>query len=159
MLNGETNMLKDIIKKAKEKGKKVNVYSHQFPDGDAVCSSCAVIEYLKSKGVEAKYITNNLSLQYTKIFGEIQTSTKVNENDISIILDTRTTNYAENQMFSRSATDDTYVIDHHPKKDGEICIEDELGISNTNFLRDANASSVCEILVNEIRTRFKPDNW
>ncbi len=29
-------MLENIIRKAKEEGKKVNVYAHKFPDGDAI---------------------------------------------------------------------------------------------------------------------------
>ena len=148
-------MLKDIIKKAKEENKKVNVYAHKFPDGDAICSSCAVVEYLQNNGVEAQYIITNPVFSFSQVVGKISPSTQVNEKDISIIVDTSTRDYAENQLFEKSKVNDIYVIDHHMKKDGDICIEDELGIPSTNFLRDSNASSVCEILVSEIRTRVK----
>lgn len=148
-------MLENIIRKAKEEGKKVNVYEHKFPDGDVICSSCAVVEYLQNNGAEAQYIITNPVFSFSQVVGKIPTSTQVNGNDISVILDTSTRSYAENQLFDKSAVDDIYVIDHHMKKEGDICIEDELGIPSTNFLRDSNASSVCEILVNEIRTRIK----
>lgn len=149
-------MLEDIIRKAKEEGKKVNVYAHKFPDGDAICSSCAVVEYLQNNGVEAQYIITNPVFSFSQVVGKIPTSTQVSENDISIILDTSTKNYAENQLFDKSAVEDIYVIDHHMKKEGDNCIEDELEIPSTNFLRESNASSVCEILVNEIGPELDP---
>src|SRR5699024_4388943 len=110
--------------------------------GDAICSSCAVVEYLQNNGVEAQYIITNPVFSFSQVVGKIPTSTQVNKNDISVILDTSTRSYAENQLFDKSAVDDIYVIDHHMKKEGDICIEDELGIPSTNFLRDSNASSV-----------------
>lgn len=39
------------------------------------------------------------------------------------------------------------------KTDKVDCIEDELNISNENVIRNSNASSVCEILIDEMRTR------
>ena len=114
-------------------------------------SSSVIITATFSDGTE-KNVTNDAK------FGKISTSTQVNKNDISVILDTSTRSYAENQLFDKSAVDDIYIIDHHMKREGDICIEDELGVPSSNFLRDSNASSVCEILVNEIRTRIKSIN-
>lgn len=80
-------MLENIIRKAKEEGKKVNVYARKFPDGDTICSSCAVAEYLQNNGLEAQYIITNPVFSFSQVVGKISTSTQVNKNDISVILD------------------------------------------------------------------------
>ena len=35
-------MIEEIIEKAKKGNKKVYIYAHKFPDGDAIRSSCAI---------------------------------------------------------------------------------------------------------------------
>lgn len=142
-------MIKEIIEKARKENKKVYVYAHKFPDGDAISSSRAIAEYLKNQGIDAQYIVTNDVRAFNKIVGNIPVTNSVEEDEISIIVDTSTVSYAENTLFKNSSPENTYVIDHHGKANGAICIEDELGLSDENVIRDSNASSVCEILVNE----------
>lgn len=149
-------MLENIIKKAIEENKKVYIYAHKFPDGDAISSSCAVVEYLKNNGVDAQYVISNPIYSYSQVVGPIPTSSNVDKNCISLILDTSTIAYAENKFFKSSLPSDTYVIDHHMKNDGVDCIEDELNIPSKNVLRNSDASSVCEILVDEMRQGITP---
>ena len=47
-------MLETIINKAKSEGKKVYIFAHKYPDGDAVCSSIALKKYLIANGIEAE---------------------------------------------------------------------------------------------------------
>lgn len=141
-------MIEEIIKKAKNK--KVYVYAHKFPDGDAISSSCAVVEYLSNQGIDARYVVKDKVRSFSNIVGEIPITTNVERAQISIILDTTTENYAENTLFKNSTPEDTYIIDHHKKEEGTIGIEDELGIPDQNVIRDPDASSVCEILVNDM---------
>ena len=143
-------MIEEIIKKAKKENKKVYVYAHKFPDGDAISSSRAVVEYLKSQGIDAQYVVTKGVQAFNQIVGSIPPTTSVENDGISIILDTSTVDYAENTLFKNSSPENTYVIDHHGKVNGAVCIEDELGLTSKNVLRDSNASSVCEILVNEL---------
>ena len=143
-------MIEEIIEKAKKDNKKVYIYAHKFPDGDAISSSCAVAEYLKSQGIDAKYVVTNEVRAFNQVVGTIPITNSVEKDGISIILDTSTVSYAENTLFKNSSPDNTYVIDHHGKTNGSICIEDELGLSSENIIRNSKASSVCEILVNEL---------
>ena len=150
-------MLEDIIKKAIKENKKVYIYAHKFPDGDAISSSCAVVEYLKNNGVDAKYVISNPIYSYSQVVGHIPTTSHVDKNCISLILDTSTTAYAENDFFRSSLPSDIYVIDHHMKNDGFECIEDELNIPSKNVLRNSDSSSVCEILVDEMGQGITPE--
>ena len=143
-------MIKEIIEKAKKENKKVYIYAHRFPDGDAISSSCAIAEYLRNQGIDAKYVITNKVFMFNKIVGDIPVTNSVENDGISIILDTDVISYAENTLFKSSSLEDTYVIDHHGKGDGGICIEDELELFSNNIIRNSNASSVCEILVNEL---------
>lgn len=148
-------MIDEIIKKAKSENKKVYVYAHKFPDGDAINSSCAVVEYLKNHGINARYVVTREIKQDKSI---IPATKFVDKNSISIILDTNAVGYAENRLFTYSKPEDTYIIDHHQKTDGTRCIEDELNIPPQNVIRDSNSSSTCEILVNEFdREKVSPD--
>lgn len=144
-------MIQEIIRKAKKENKKVYVYAHQFPDGDAISSSCAIVEYLKNNGVEAKYVVDQQVRSYTEIVGEIPVTRSVEKDAISVILDTSTVDYAQNQLFKNSSTENTYIIDHHEKTKDTKCIEDELNIPSKNVIRNPNSSSTCEILVNELQ--------
>ena len=83
--------------------------------------------------------------------GNMPITTNIDSDSISIILDTSTVDYAENTLFNKSSLENTYVIDHHGKINGKPCIEEELGLSSENVIRNPNASSVCEILVNELQ--------
>jgi len=142
-------MIQSIIKKAKNENKEVYIYAHKSPDGDAVNSACAVVEYLKKHGVLAKYIVLNDNRVYNQFVGKISVTKEIKNNQISLILDTSTVAYAENNLFKKSKLDDIYVIDHHGKVENSIVIEDELGLSSDNVIRDSNSSSTCEILFNE----------
>ena len=143
-------MIEKIIEKAKQENKKIYIYAHRYPDGDAVSSSCAVAEYLKNQGIDAKYIITNEIRTFNQIVGETPVSEEVDEDAISVILDTSTLSYAENRLFDSSSKENIYVIDHHAKIKGGTCIEEELGIPSENVIRDSSASSVCEMLVNEL---------
>ena len=143
-------MIEEIIEKAKKENKKVYIYAHKFPDGDAISSSRAVAEYLKSQGIDAQYVVTNEVRAFNQVVGDIPVTVSVEKDGISIILDTSTVSYAENTFFKNSSTENTYVIDHHGKVNGATCIEDELGLSSENVIRNSSASSVCEILVNEL---------
>ncbi len=143
-------MIEEIIEKAKKQNKKVYVYAHKFPDGDAISSSCAIVEYLKNKGIEAKYVVSQEIRAYKQVVGNILGTTSVEKDAISLILDTSTVDYAENKLFKSSSPENTYIIDHHEKAKNTICIEDELNIPSKNVIRNSKASSTCEILVNEL---------
>ena len=148
-------MIDEIIKTAKSENKKVYVYAHKFPDGDAINSSCAVVKYLKNNGIDAKYVVTREIKQDKSI---IPATKFVEKNSISIILDTTAVGSAENRLFTYSKPEDTYIIDHHQKTDGTRCIEDELNIPPQNVIRDSNSSSTCEILVNEFeKEKISPD--
>lgn len=142
-------MIEEIIEKARRENKKVYVYAHKFPDGDAISSSRAVVEYLKSQGIDAQYVVTNEVRAFNRIVGNIPVTTSVEKDGISVILDTSTVSYAENTLFKNSSPENTYIIDHHGKINGAVCIEDELALPDENVLRNSNASSVCEILLNE----------
>lgn len=146
-------MIEEIIEKAKKENKKVYVYAHKFPDGDAISSSCAIVEYLKNQGIEVKYVVSQEIKSYGQVVGTIPVTTSIEKNQISIILDTSTVDYAENKLFTNSSTENTYIIDHHEKAKNTICIEDELNLPKKNVIRNSNASSTCEILVDELNER------
>lgn len=143
-------MIEKIIQKAKQKNKKVFIYAHKFPDGDAINSSCALVKYLKNQGVEAQYVVTSPIRTFKKFVGEIPVITEVEEDGIAIILDTARVDYAENALFRKSLVEDTYVIDHHEKTQEVMSVEEELGIPSQNVIRNSDASSVCEMLVNEL---------
>ncbi len=150
-------MIERIVEKAKKENKRVCIYAHKFPDGDAISSASAIVEYLKGHGIDASYIITNPVNSYSNVVGEIPTTKTVDGNSISLIVDTSTLDYAENKLFSNTSPEDTFVIDHHMKAKGMSCIEDELGLPEDNVLRDSSASSTCEILVNEFeRERISP---
>lgn len=144
-------MIKKIIEKAKAENKEVYIFAHKFPDGDAISSSCALVEYLKNNNIEAKYVVTNLINPYTKILGEnISTTQQIDKDAIAIIVDTRSVDYAENKMFLEFKPENTYIIDHHMKSEGNLSIEDEINIPKENVIRNPEASSTCEILIGEL---------
>lgn len=143
-------MLEEIVKKAKRENKKVYVYAHKFPDGDAIGSSCALVEYLKKQGIEAKYVLTRENRAYSQIVGDISPITTIKDKQISIIVDTSSVSYAENNLFRSSAKEDIYVIDHHETSEESTCIEDELGIPSQNVIRNEKVSSTCEMITNEL---------
>ena len=150
-------MIERIVEKAKKENKKVYIYAHKYPDGDAISSASAIVEYLKRQGIDASYIITNPVNLYSDVLGEIQVAKTVDENSISLIVDTSTLDYTENKLFSNTSPENTFVIDHHIKVKGKPCIEDELGLPEENVLRDSSASSTCEILVNEFeKERISP---
>lgn len=72
-------MLLKIITKAKElKIDKVYVFSHEYPDGDAIGSSLALVEVFRSIGFTSKYVITKENRFYNKCWGinkKIYTST------------------------------------------------------------------------------------
>lgn len=142
-------MIEKIIEKAKQENKRVYIYAHKFPDGDAVSSSQAIAEYLKQFNIEAEYVVTNPVNTYTNIVGKIPIRQKVDESSISVIVDTSTLSYAENKLFKKSLPQDIFVIDHHIKEKDKCSIEDELNVPPQNVMRNSSASSTCEILVSE----------
>jgi phosphoesterase RecJ-like protein len=151
-------MIQDIIDKAKKEHKKVYIFAHKYPDGDAINSSCALASYLSSLGIDAKYVITNPIYSFRQTVGEVPITENVESNSISIILDTNTCAYAENTMFLESSPENIYVIDHHEKSPGARCIEDELNLPNNNVIRNPSFSSTCEILLDEFeKEQISPD--
>lgn len=151
--SSEIDILGKIIEKAKNEKRKVNIYAHKFPDGDAVASSKTLEKVLRDNGIEAEYIVTSrrVNNRFASIIGETeQFNKKVSDEDISVILDTSTVDYAENNLFMNSKPENIFVIDHHKKDDKATCIEDELEISPENVLRNSESSSVCEIFSEEL---------
>ena len=143
-------MIEEIIQKSKQRTKRVGIYAHKFPDGDAISSSCALVQYLKSQGVEARYIVTTPIRTFKNIVGDIPVTTEVGEDEIAIILDTARLDYAQNTLFQKSLVENIYSIDHHEKTQEVMNIEEELGIPSQNVIRNSKAGSVCEILANEL---------
>lgn len=147
-------MLEKIIEKAQKENKKVYIYAHKTPDGDALGSACAVVEYFKNKGIDAQYVITNPIYSFSQIVGDIQTTSSVDENSISLILDTSTLDYAENTLFESSSVSDIFVIDHHGENKKAKCIEVDLKVPKKNVIRNPMESSTCEMILDEIRTRI-----
>lgn len=152
-------MIERIIEKAKTERKKVCIYAHQNPDGDAVGSASALVRYLESNGIEASYIlVKDVVTSGTQLISDISVTNSVDKGSISLIVDTSTLEYAENRLFLNSSPEDTFVIDHHMNANGVSCIEDELHIPKENVVRDPTASSVCELLISEFeRDKISPE--
>ena len=146
-------MIEKIIEKTKNENKKVYIYAHKFPDGDAISSSCSIVEYLKNNGIDASFVVTNPVYSFSQIVGQISTSKSVDPNSISLIVDTNTLDYAENKMFLNSKPEDIYIIDHHMSSDKFPNIEDDLKVPADNVLRNPSASSTCEILVSEFEKK------
>lgn len=149
MENRNYSILRTIIEKAKKENRKVNIYSHKYPDGDAIASSKTLENVLQSNGIYAKYIVKSqrVNNRYSRVLGETQSfQGRVNRNDISVILDTSTVGHAENRLFSYSSPENIFVIDHHKKEADTVCIEDELKLPTKNICRNSKSSSTCEIL-------------
>lgn len=142
-------MIDEIINKAKTENKSIYIFAHKFPDGDAVTSSTALAEYFKLHGIDAKYVVSSQVRFFQNIVGEIPITLDVTSGNISLIVDTSTLSYAENDLFKNSLPEDTYVIDHHEEDEKIPCIEDELHLPKKNVIRNPSASSTCEILISE----------
>lgn len=139
-------MLQKIIEKALSQNKKVYIYAHKYPDGDAINSACALAEYFKTKKVDSVYVVSQPVQSPSTLCGKIFATKSVENNSISVILDTSTTEHCENTLFLSSSPEDIYVIDHHPKPDNGTLIEDDLNLPPENVIRDPSFSSTCEIL-------------
>ena len=100
-------MIEEIIEKAKQENKKIYIYAHKFPDGDAISSSRALAEYLKLQGIDARYVVTTDVKAFNNVVGDIPITRDVDENEISIILDTSTVSYAENSLFKKSSPENT----------------------------------------------------
>ena len=74
-------MIDKIIEKAKKENKKVYVFAHRFPDGDAICSSQAVVQFLKDNGIEAKYVVSDIINKFSKVVGDIEPTKSVEKGN------------------------------------------------------------------------------
>ena len=140
-------MMDRIVKRCKSENKRVYVYAHKYPDGDAISSASAIVEYLKNEGIEAKYVVSDEVNKYSNIVGKIPVTSEVSKGELSLIVDTSTAGYVENKMFLNSKVEDIYVIDHHGRVGNGDCIEDELKIPSENVVRNSYSSSACEVLI------------
>lgn len=61
-------MIDEIIEKAKKEQKTIYVFAHKFPDGDAVTSSTAIVEYCKAQGVDAHYVVTSRCPTFSKLY-------------------------------------------------------------------------------------------
>ena len=70
----KNNVLEKIIQKAKKENRRVNIYAHGSPDGDAIASSKALEKILQDNGIDAKYIVKSqrVNNRYSGIVGETQ---------------------------------------------------------------------------------------
>lgn len=154
MKSKSSNILEIIIEKAKRENRGVNIYAHEFPDGDAIASSKVLEKVLQDNGIKARYIVKapRVNNRYQTIVGETkQFQGRVSRGDISIILDTSTVGHMENKLFTFSKPENTFVIDHHKKEQGTPSIEDDLKLPSKNVCRIPEASSTCEILAKKLK--------
>jgi len=132
-----------IAKKKIEKANKILLTIHEKPDGDAVSSICAVIDYLEEIGVP--YYAYSLS-EIPETFFFLNHSDKIKnskdynfkEFDVVIALDCGSlarTNLGE-EITNREKRQTVIEFDHHPKVDDFSDIE----------LRDVDAASTTEVL-------------
>ncbi len=145
-------MLKKILEKSKKENKKIKIFSHTKPDGDAIASSKTLERFFKENGIDAKYIvTSKPNNAYSQLLGYTEQSKSSNESDyISIILDSSTLTHVENSGFKQPNPEDIYIFDHHEKPVGILSVEDELNVPKSNIFRNPNFSSTCEILAKEL---------
>lgn len=154
MKNRSSNIIERIIEKAKKEHRAVNIYAHEYPDGDAIASSKTLEKVLQDNGIRARYIVKNprVNNRYRTIVGETTSfKGRVSSDDISIILDSSTMGHMENKLFTFSRPENIFVIDHHKKQVGKPNIEDNLKLSSQNVCRISEASSTCEILAKNLK--------
>lgn len=154
MKNRSSNIIEKIIEKAKRDHRGVNIYAHEYPDGDAIASSKALEKVLQDNGIRARYIVKNprVNDRYRAVVGETTAfQGRVAKDDISIILDSSTMGHMENKLFTFSRPENIFVIDHHKKETGKPSIEDDLNLPTSNICRIPEASSTCEILANHLK--------
>ncbi len=152
----KNNVLEKIIQKAKKENRRVNIYAHGSPDGDAIASSKALEKILQDNGIDAKYIVKSqrVNNRYSGIVGETQSfKGRVDRNDISVILDTSTIDHVENRLFSYSKPENTFVIDHHDKEANST--EDVLKLPTQNVYRNEKATSTCEMIAEILKDTGK----
>lgn len=150
----ENNVIEAIIQKAKRENRRVNIYAHQSPDGDAIASSKTLEKVLQDNGIDAKYIVKSprVNNRYSKIVGEIRNfQGRVNSNDISIILDTSTVAHVENKLFFYSKPENTFIIDHHDKDSKVKSIEEKLNLPEQNVYRKESSTSTCEMIAEMLK--------
>lgn len=150
----ENNVIEAIIQKAKRENRRVNIYAHQSPDGDAIASSKTLEKVLQDNGIDAKYIVKSprVNNRYSKIVGEIRNfQGRVNSNDISIILDTSTVAHVENRLFFYSKPENTFIIDHHDKDSKVKSIEEKLNLPEQNVYRKESSTSTCEMIAEMLK--------
>ena len=100
------------------KHKKISIFVHESPDFDAICSSLALRDYLKSKKIDAKVIGLNFADKnlIRKIYEKVQIDKYNDEfikNSAAIILDTANSEriLTKKHLLAKKV----FRIDHHPK--------------------------------------------
>lgn len=154
----KNNVLEAIIQKAKRENRRVNIYAHRSPDGDAIASSKTLEKILQDSGIDAKYILKSprVNNRYSAVVGETKSfEGRVSRNDISVILDTSTKDYVENKLFSYSKPENIFVIDHHDKEQNSENIEEELKLPVQNVYRNENVTSTCEMIAEMLKDSGK----
>lgn len=133
-------MLVEIVSKAKELNiDKIYVFSHEYPDGDAIGSSLALVECFRNLGFTSKYVITKENMCLKSIFGEIETTTNVDgERFIAVICDTSTEDFCENDMHKKAEV--TYKIDHHLNSER---------FADYNMI-DNEAGATCQILADSV---------
>lgn len=148
----ENNILEQIVQKAKTENRRVNIYAHKRPDGDATSSSKTLEKFLQANGISARYIVTapRIDNRFANIVGYVeQFKDKISREDISVILDTSTQDHLENNLSKYSKPENIFVIDHH-RKDSKCAIEDVLRVPSENVWRNQEASSTCEMLAEKL---------
>ena len=123
------SIVNDLI----DKSRKIVLTTHLIPDGDAIGSVLAMLEYLTAKGKEAVIINHsptpdNYSFldpqKQIRIFrdNEEENITIINNADLIFILDTN--------EFSRVKSLEKYIKNSKAKK---ICIDHHTGLNENNF--------------------------
>ena len=154
MKNRSSNIIERIIEKAKSEHRAVNIYAHEYPDGDAIASSKTLEKILQDNGIKATYIVKNqrVNNRYKAVVDETTSfQGRVGRDDISIILDSSTMGHMENKLFTFSRPENIFVIDHHKKEERKTSIEDDLKLPKQNICRIPEASSTCEILAGQLK--------
>lgn len=125
-------MYESLLKQIKEFDN-ITIFRHKKPDGDAVFSSYALKEFIKSnfKDKHVKCVGNDVYDVYPKTE---KTSDKFIKNSLAIILDCSTEDRTDDNRYKLAKY--RIIIDHHP---GNLCHADKAFV-------DTNVSATCELL-------------
>lgn len=129
---------KNILNKIKE-AKRIIIFRHRVPDGDAYGSQFGLGEILKNNfknkeiilAAEEEKNIKNLSTIFP--FKQLKTNYKISKTDLLIVLDCPTVERISGKF---EHNDNVVIIDHHPKMKH---------FANIDFI-DTSFSSTCEMI-------------